>query len=332
MTCPNGHDVGAGSRFCPACGAAVADLGSTAAADPPAQTSSPTPPSPPPFTPPSSPPPQPGPPMLETAPTPMPPRLPQPTVATPAVPAPGQVGPPGTRARTRRSPAVVAIAVVAVIAVIGGLVAALVLTRDQTDSTAGGSTTTTTSATTTASTTSSVSTTAAPDPAVVEAQRQATLQKEALLRLENILVQSSDGRGRVGELVTGVENCAIAPDAALREINAVIDNREGVLRQIAALQLSGDAEVGSAVAQLQAAIQASVDADRHYADWMQVLYEDSFAPESACSVNGYAFTNSDYTDGGADSSRATAAKQQFVSQYNALAQRHGLRTWTEQEI
>jgi hypothetical protein len=147
------------------------------------------------------------------------------------------------------------------------------------------------------------------------------------------LTQSASGRGRVGALVDGVRNgCTYLPEEAEREINGVIANRQSVLAQINALDSRGNPEAITLVQQLQSAIQASIDADIGYRDWMVYLYTTYYYTTPIGCPGGQSPTDGSYDAGNAASSRATNAKRAFVSTFNPIANRYALQTWSDTQI
>ncbi len=195
--------------------------------------------------------------------------------------------------------------------------------------TAGSSSTVTTAAPTTATTAAPTTTTLDP---ISQARQQHPKLYEVSLRLENILTQSSDGREGVGEAVGGVRECTMDPYEAERSIDDVIFNRSTVLNQVAAVDVTGDPEAASLVEKLQRAIQHSIDADRHYNNWISYLYTDYYYTRPVGCPSGRAPQNSEYDEGTADSGRATTAKQDFVAMYNPIAESFGMRMWDYTEI
>lgn len=228
------------------------------------------------------------------------------------------------------------------VVVVAVLITVLVTRGGSTEPAATGITVSPTSAVTastaSSTTTSSSTTTTAAPTTTVDLQALAAAKadqdlREVTTKLEGILDQSSSGRGRVGALVDGVRNgCQFTPEAAEREINGVIANRQSVLNQVAALDAKGNADAITLVQQLQSALQASIDADVGYRDWMTYLYTTYYYTEPIGCPGGSPPTNSSFDAGQAASGRATAAKQAFVSTFNPIASRYGLATWDASQI
>jgi hypothetical protein len=197
----------------------------------------------------------------------------------------------------------------------------------------------TTSAVATGSTTTMLPSTTTPrpttttiDPVAVAQLQAAALEREGMLKLENILTQSASGRAQIVQLVAGVQNCTIDPDTAAKQVDAVVFNRQTVLTQVVALNSNNDTTVASLSTQLQRALQASIDADRHYSDWMKYLYATYYYTYPVGCPFGRPPTNGDFDAGQASSGDASAAKAVFVAAYNPVATGLGLRTWSATEI
>jgi RNA polymerase subunit RPABC4/transcription elongation factor Spt4 len=260
------------------------------------------------------------------------------TCGTPAgapVPA-GATGPPAGDGRSGLIiAAMVGLGLVLVALIV--VFAVILIGRDSGTITATDSTTTSVTSTSTSSsvtsTTLASTTTTAPTTTIDAAQQQAAANlRAAMVDLDGIVAQSSQGRGQVGTVVAGVKACTINPEEASRQINNVIANRQSVLNQVNALNTRANSQVASLQSQLRTAIQASIDADVHYRDWMVYLYTDYYYTIPVGCPSGSAPTNASYDAGNSASSQATNAKRAFVAAYNPLAQNQGLRTWSDTEI
>jgi hypothetical protein len=136
-------------------------------------------------------------------------------------------------------------------------------------------------------------------------------------RIENVLSQSGGGRTEVVAALNAGFKCRIPPRTAGRRIGSVGDNRQGILEQLVGLP-TPTAQADRVVTLLQGALQQSIEADRHYRDGF-------FGVAGAgCPIR----SNSDFALAHASDRRADAAKQQFLSVFNPLAERFGRRTWT----
>jgi DNA-binding SARP family transcriptional activator len=140
-------------------------------------------------------------------------------------------------------------------------------------------------------------------------------------RVENFLVQSSEGRREVSAAVGGVVHCRLGPRAAIERLNRVQRNRQSLLQQVAALTVPGDTEAGRSADLFQQAEQRSISADWHYRDWL--------AKRTTC---GRAEPNPDLHAAWAADKDATRAKRQFVATFNPLARRFHRRSWKATEF
>lgn len=277
-----------GVSFCPSCGASATTSGESARTEQ-------TPPRPP------------------TAPMPVPPNT---AVAQPDLNAPPKAGP------KKKVWALVGGGITAIVAVI---VTALLIAGSGGDTTDSASTNDGPSNSTVVTTVTTVVPTTI-DP--ITAARNARPQLYDLaVRLENILEQSSAGRGQVGQVVGNVRSCSVTPNTAAFEIDQVVTNRQLVLGQIVGLTNNAGPEGTALINSLQSAIQNSIDADIYYAMWMRYLYSRYYYTYPIGCPSGSAPTNSDYDMAVTYSGRASTAKQQFVDQFNPIAEALGLATW-----
>ena len=181
-----------------------------------------------------------------------------------------------------------AVAVVAAIAVLVGAVVALAVTRD------GGS------------------------PAASSA---ATDLQTFVSRVENLLVQSREGRRDVSAALSAVIHCRLGPHAAIERLNRVQRNRQSLLQQVAALAVPSHAAAERSANLLQLAEQRSIAADWHYRDWL--------AQRTSC---GPPKPSPDLHDAWVADRSATRAKRQFVGSFNPLARQFHRREWQETEF
>jgi hypothetical protein len=137
-------------------------------------------------------------------------------------------------------------------------------------------------------------------------------------RVENVLAQSADGRSEIGAALHAGFTCAIPPREAGRRVASVADNRESILVQLGTLTAPTD-EAGDVVTRLQAALQQSIEADRHYRDGF-----DAVPPGSRCPLP----RNDAFVLAARSDALATRAKLRFVRAFNPLAARFGRKTWS----
>jgi DNA-binding SARP family transcriptional activator len=180
-----------------------------------------------------------------------------------------------------------AIAVVAAIAVLVGAVLALSLTRN------GGS----------------------------SDASAATDLRTYVSRVENLLVQSREGRRDVAAALSGVVHCKLGPHAAIERLNRVQRNRQSLLQQLAALAVPTHAGAERSANLFQQAEQRSITADWHYRDWL--------AQRTSC---GPPKPSPDLHEAWVADRAATRAKRQFVTTFNPLAQRFHRRAWQATEF
>jgi DNA-binding SARP family transcriptional activator len=140
-------------------------------------------------------------------------------------------------------------------------------------------------------------------------------------RVENLLVQSRDGRRDVIATIHRVNQCRIGPRVALNRLDRVQRNRQSLLQQVAALSVPGHAGAQSAADLLQRAEQRSIAADWHYRDWLK--------KQTTC---GSHQRDADLHLAYVTDRDANRVKRQFVAVFNPLAQEFDLRIWTEYEF
>jgi serine/threonine protein kinase len=140
-------------------------------------------------------------------------------------------------------------------------------------------------------------------------------------RIENVLGQSTEGRRDVAAALTAGFSCSISRRDAARRIASAASNRQSILGQLGNLQ-APTPQTDDAVTLLQAALQNSIEADRHY--------HDGFVADAQarCPLP----PNSSFKGAAKFDARATAAKKRFVSAFNPLAERFHRRTWSAGEI
>ena len=149
----------------------------------------------------------------------------------------------------------------------------------------------------------------------------ATDLRTFVLRVENFLVQSREGRHEVSTAIFGVVNCRLGPRAAIARLNRVQRNRQSLLQQVAALAVPADSAAGRSADLLQQAEQRSIASDWHYRDWLET--------RTTC---GSPKPNADLHAAVVTDKAATRAKQQFVAVFDPLARRFHRRAWTATEF
>jgi hypothetical protein len=132
-----------------------------------------------------------------------------------------------------------------------------------------------------------------------------------VLKLENFLVQSSDGRKQVVALVQDVRACKLSPQRGLARLDLVERNRQSLLDELAALSVPDDREALQSSDLLQKAIQASIASDLAYRGWLTAA--------RSCPKGSPPTGRADF--------RATTAKTAFTTVFNPLALRFGASPW-----
>jgi hypothetical protein len=136
-------------------------------------------------------------------------------------------------------------------------------------------------------------------------------------RVENVLRQSADGRREIRAALSAGLRCSISASEAARRIGSVADNRQSVLDQLGGLATPTQ-RAADAATLLQRALQASIEADRHYRDGFRAVRN------ARCPVP----RNRDFRLAASSDAQATAAKRRFVTAFDPLARRFGRRIWT----
>jgi predicted Ser/Thr protein kinase len=140
-------------------------------------------------------------------------------------------------------------------------------------------------------------------------------------RIENILRQSGEGRREITAALAAGFSCSISRREAGQRIASVADNRQSILVQLGNLR-TPTPQADHVVTLLQAALQQSIEADRHYRDGF-IADEKTGCPLP---------TNGDFRRAAQLDTRATAAKMSFAAAFNRLAKPFHGRTWSAGEI
>jgi len=149
----------------------------------------------------------------------------------------------------------------------------------------------------------------------------ATDLRTFVFRVENLLVQSHDGRRDVSAALSDVIHCRLGPHAAIERLNRVQRNRQSLLQQVAALSVPAHAGAERSANLLQQAEQRAIAADWHYRDWL--------AQRTIC---GRPKPNGDLHDAWVADKAATRTKRRFVEMFNPLARRFHRREWQATEF
>jgi hypothetical protein len=154
---------------------------------------------------------------------------------------------------------------------------------------------------------------------------QATQQQQAASQLSGLLSQSGGDRGDVDNAVVTVEKCggASAIQQAAQTFNQAASNRQTLLTKLASLP--GKSALDSAmVSNLTSAWQASAQADSALAKWAD--------DEAGSCKKGKTGTDANYKASLGPDATATAGKKAFVAEWNPLAQKYSLQTYTISDI
>ena len=140
-------------------------------------------------------------------------------------------------------------------------------------------------------------------------------------RIENVLAQSRAGRRDIAAALTNGFNCSISRAEAAARVNSVADNRQSVLSQLSGVQ-GPTTQADDVVTRLLAALQKSIEADRHY--------HDGFVADAkaGCPLP----TNASFRSAAQFDAEATTAKERFVAAFNPIADRFERRTWSATEF
>jgi alpha-tubulin suppressor-like RCC1 family protein len=140
-------------------------------------------------------------------------------------------------------------------------------------------------------------------------------------RLERVLVQSAAGRRELAATISAGFRCSISTRVAAARIGRVVANREGLLRQLAAVR-APTPQATQALALLRLGLRHSVEADRHYRDGFLT------SSTSRCPLP----QNASFARARPSDAAASAAKRRFVAAFNPLARGLNRRTWSAGEI
>ncbi len=137
-------------------------------------------------------------------------------------------------------------------------------------------------------------------------------------RVEALLVQSESGRTEIKQALADAFACRISAAEAGDRVMSVADNRQSLLDQLGGLTPPAAGQRASVL--LQQALAHSIEADRHYRDWLSSAGGCSFAQTS------------NLTAAQREDALASAAKRRFVAAFNPLARKFQRRAWSDTEI
>ncbi|PZG15146.1 hypothetical protein C1I98_39385 [Spongiactinospora gelatinilytica] len=140
--------------------------------------------------------------------------------------------------------------------------------------------------------------------------------------VDDLLSDSGGARSGLGPALTQVRQCEEA-DSAISTIERVTEARRKQVEQVRTLELGAVADGDTIKNRLTTALQASLDADESFLTWARRRAGDCDADWTK---------DPDYNAGLSSSSKATAAKKQFVQLWNPVAKEHGLPDRAAHEI
>jgi hypothetical protein len=161
----------------------------------------------------------------------------------------------------------------------------------------------------------------ATEAATTEAAATEAAPVSSVDQIETILLQSASGRRELGSAIAAGFDCSISARAAGQRVDRVVANRQGLLVQLRGLATANQEE-GEALRLLVQGLQHAIEADIHYRDGFLSI------DASGCPLA----PNANFTLARESDVLATLAKQRFVTAFNPLARRAGLRTWSANEI
>jgi serine/threonine-protein kinase len=230
-------------------------------------------------------------------------------------PAPWTAPPPQVPEPPRKrgmSSAMIGAIIAAVVVVVAGVTAAIVLTTNH----GGGVPTTTATVTTAATPTTIAPATTPPTSAGVSAAQAAATQ------LAGLLQQSNGARNLVVMATQTVGGCQEDPRNGIAQVQTAITERDAVIHNLGTVPLTALPNGPRMVAALNTGLQASVEADRHYIDWMTDMVNTGSCPISDPALQSAATA----------SQQATAAKQTFVGLWNPIAAQFNLTQYAEKDL
>jgi hypothetical protein len=154
------------------------------------------------------------------------------------------------------------------------------------------------------------------------AQQSDTAQRQAAAQLAGLLSQSGGDRGDVNHAYYATQACRTLPHD--RQVFArAAANRQNLLNKLGSLP-DASALSPAMIQALTGAWQASAETDTDYANWAASL-------EHGCKP-GKTASNPNLAASAAPGSTATEDKQAFVQQWNPLAEKYSLKTYTFGEL
>jgi hypothetical protein len=146
------------------------------------------------------------------------------------------------------------------------------------------------------------------------AAAQARTRSLAALRsyvssIDALLQNSAETRSNLGSLIGDIQNGQLSPSQATAQIASIINQRQDLENQIAAVP--APAQFGDASEQLRGSIAAALQDDYAIQGWITAWYDDDV----------YAYDRA-YTQHEQATTAATTAKSNFLTAYNQLRATH----------
>jgi hypothetical protein len=170
--------------------------------------------------------------------------------------------------------------------------------------------------------TNSTATTESAAPASESAPGSEQSQLQQLLA---VIRESVSARTLVKTAVPQMGACAITPQTGITQLQQAITDRQNALATLGGLQVSAIPGGQAMRTSLDDVLKLSIAADRDFTAWMQDPQTIQHCPADATQ-------DAHYTAGVQTSTQAMQAKKQFLSQWNSIASRSGLPTFSTLDI
>ena len=151
-----------------------------------------------------------------------------------------------------------------------------------------------------------------------------------MIKLEGFLTESANGRSEIVTAIADTNNCSISPEDSANRVDSVIRNRQSVLDELSALT-PPNPQADHIASLFESGMEHSIEADRHYRDWMNYVFDYYYTPPVGC-PNGSPPQNADYKAAAPEDTQASAFKSQFVQLFNPLARQFHQRQWSEPQF
>ncbi|RBQ14798.1 hypothetical protein DP939_39190 [Spongiactinospora rosea] len=149
-----------------------------------------------------------------------------------------------------------------------------------------------------------------------------TTAKGQAQAVDDLLSDSGGARSGLGPALVQVRQCE-ETTSAISTIERVTEARRKQVEQVRTLELGAVTDGATIKNRLTTALQASLDADESFLTWARRRANDCDADWTK---------DPDYNAGLSSSTKATAAKQEFIQLWNPVAEDHGLPDRAAHEI